>query len=53
MTLYRVYWKDSDGYTGFTYIEVPDSFGRKKAAEARRIFKEQYGGEIIKVVKDC
>lgn len=53
VTTYRVFWKDADGYCGTTYIEVSDSFGRRKAAEVRRIFTEQYGGTILKVVKDC
>ncbi len=56
MTLYRIYWIDKTGYRCFTYIEVPDSFGRKKAAEARRIFMEQYddGATVItRTVKDC
>ena len=51
-TLYIVYWNDN-GFKGCTYIEVPDSLGRKKVAEVRRIFNEQYGGEILRVVKDC
>ena len=51
-TLYIVYWYDN-GFRGCTYIEVPDNLGRKKVSEVRRIFTEQYGGEIIRIVKDC
>ena len=53
MTLYRVYYKE-DGMTWFCYVEVSDKLGRKKAAEARRIAKEEHGiNEILRVVKDC
>lgn len=56
MTTYKIYWKTSNGYTGYTYIEVSDSYGRRKAAKARELFFEMgygEGCEITRVVKDC
>lgn len=57
MTLYRVYYKESEnGCTYCCYIEVADSFGRKKVQEVKRIAFEEYGiseSMIVRIVKDC
>lgn len=48
MNTYKVYWKLESGYKGFTYVEAPNP------KTAKVWFHEMgYGGEIVKVVKDC
>lgn len=49
-TTYKVYWKDWSG-KGFTYIEVSNKYGRRKAEKARRFFKMQFNSEITKIEK--
>lgn len=54
MTTYKIYWIDSDGFKGYTFVEVADTWGRKKAQEAKeKFFELGYSGNIVRVVKDC
>lgn len=48
MNTYKIYWIDKNGYKGYTYIEA------KTPKQAKSNFKEfGYGGEIVRVMKDC
>lgn len=52
MNTYKIYWIETENgrmkFEGYTYIEA------KTAKQARIKFKEMgYGGEIVRVKKDC
>lgn len=63
MTLYKVYWKEKGKpkhgiwlSEGTWFVEIPDRYGRKKAAMAREEFYRVHGREnyeIIRVVKEA
>ena len=63
MTTYKIYYKEKGANKhgiwasqGTWYVEIPDSYGRRSAAEARAEFYRVHGTEkyeIVRTVKDC
>ena len=63
MTTYKIYYKEKCApkhgiwaSQGTWYVEIPDSYGRKKAAMARAEFYKVHGTEkyeIIRTVKEA